>query len=421
MSGTNGNGKVKRKRRRSVNRLDGVGEARTVTMIDGVAALDTGPLTSTGACTIGFAEWRKAMSGKKPRPIKVKKPPEVEIKSIGYCCTTDGSHEIVLSPPKVRKVAIVGKAPSSKDLAPYDDESWEIWGVGDLGMHVKRITRSFEVHDLQSGFKRWNDGYTGYLRAEHEFPIYVFEKHPEVKSAVAYPRREILDEFGPLMVDNEGKELSYFTNSIAWMLALAIYEGVQEIGLWGVDMAQHGVGLLSEYAHQRPSCEFWMGVAVGRGIKVMVHQHSDLLKTPYQYGFDSEPSALRLLHSARDGDLQNGLKKAANKTKEVEYKIRQRQTRVEYLEKRLLGVVGEIVSPAIEGMTEEQRKTLEKWLTDRMLALDAERLRIVDMIAAEKAEIAGLNQQKDEQVQKQLVHMGAQEDMQYWHQHHFTG
>ena len=78
------------------------------------------------------------------------------------------------------------------------------------------------------------------------------------------------------------------------MIALAIYEidkgdvppSECHIGLWGVNMAQHGIGGKSEYAAQRPSCEFWIGMARGRGIQVVIPRQSDLLHTSCLYGFD---------------------------------------------------------------------------------------------------------------------------------------
>lgn len=298
-------------------------------------------------------------------------------------------------PAKHRKVAIVGKAPSSMNDAPYDDQEWEIWVVGDMGLAGKRVTRSFEVHDIHDGMTRWGTHYTDFLKAKHDFPIYVFDKHPEVQSAVDYPRREVLNRFAPLLQTNEGKSIAYFTNSISWMIALAIHEGVQEIGLWGVDMAQHGVGLLSEYAHQRPSCELWIGIAVGCGIKVQIHQNSDLLKTPYQYGFDTEPHALRLKHKARDNDIAMGQKKAATKATELGDEIERLTGHQEYWESRLLGILGS---------DDESEAAREK---------------IVDRIAQIKAAIKKVRASQNEQVQRQLIHMGAKDDMQYWHQHHF--
>lgn len=65
----------------------------------------------------------------------------------------------------------------------------------------------------------------------------------------------------------------YFNSSIAYLLALAIHEGADRIGLWGVDMLD-----AEEYGYQRPNCEYLIGFARGRGIDVVVHETSPLCK-----------------------------------------------------------------------------------------------------------------------------------------------
>jgi len=67
------------------------------------------------------------------------------------------------------------------------------------------------------------------------------------------------------------------------MIAMAIFEGYQEIGVWGVDMA---VG--TEYVNQRPSCEYFVGLARGAGIRVYIPPASDLCKTRFLYAFENE-------------------------------------------------------------------------------------------------------------------------------------
>jgi hypothetical protein len=41
----------------------------------------------------------------------------------------------------------------------------------------------------------------------------------------------------------------------------------------------------SEYGPQRPSCEYFLGIAVGLGIKIVIPKQMDLLKTKFLYGF----------------------------------------------------------------------------------------------------------------------------------------
>jgi len=76
----------------------------------------------------------------------------------------------------------------------------------------------------------------------------------------------------------------YFSNTVDYALALAIYKGFTEIGLYGINMLSG-----SEYAYQKAGVEFWIGQAMGRGIKVINHSPiSTILKTRdgllYGYG-----------------------------------------------------------------------------------------------------------------------------------------
>lgn len=150
---------------------------------------------------------------------------------------------------------------------------------------MPRATRWFEIHEITESagryFRRGDadfrgqpvDQYLGQLgeyAEKNNIPVYMQRKCDLVKTATEYPLKEILQKF-----DN------YFTNSISWMLALAINEGFEEIHVYGVDMAVD-----TEYHHQRPSCEFFLGIAAGLGIKVYIPPEADLLKTRFLYGFD---------------------------------------------------------------------------------------------------------------------------------------
>ena len=62
-------------------------------------------------------------------------------------------------------------------------------------------------------------------------------------------------------------------------------------------IAQHN----SEYAEQRNCCEYWLGVATGKGVKVHVPDVSDLLSAIGQYGFGLEGS---LFHTKLEERLE---------------------------------------------------------------------------------------------------------------------
>lgn len=209
--------------------------------------------------------------------------------------------------PTKKKVAIVGFA-DSKDLAPYKDDSWEIWGLNSLFeiIDMTYVTRWFEIHDRKIFSIDTNKeiGYgltrTGqpYLQALTQLncPVYMVDKYEDIANSVRYPLEEMITEFDPRLKKLEwSKPFShsadldwngYFTNTISYMIALAIHDCYEEIGIYGVDMATSQGGIGGEYAAQRPSCEYYIGVALGRGIKVTIPDEADLLKTRFIYGFE---------------------------------------------------------------------------------------------------------------------------------------
>lgn len=193
---------------------------------------------------------------------------------------------------KKKKVCIVGCA-KSKNEVPFKDESFEFWGVNNLfltpEMKDRKWDRWFEIHFISQDehgryLRRFNLDFRGqpvndYLvqLGQTNIPVYMQKKWDMVPTAVEYPVNEMLKRF----------PRGYFTNSISWMIALAIHEGFEEIHIYGVDMA-----VASEYNHQRPSCEYFIGIAEGLGIKVAIPETADLLKTRLLYGFQEEKASM---------------------------------------------------------------------------------------------------------------------------------
>jgi len=180
------------------------------------------------------------------------------------------------------KVAIVGCSDSKVD-APFDDESWEIWGVNNLFYHISRYSRWFEIHNIKldgnTWFRRGDADFRGqsvndYIKgiAGMKCPIYMQKYWPQIPNSQAYPIKKIIDRYG-----------DYFTNTISYMIALAIWMEYKAIHIYGVDMAVD-----TEYFWQRPSCEYFLGIAKGLGIETHVCKTSDLLKTRFLYGFQEK-------------------------------------------------------------------------------------------------------------------------------------
>lgn len=185
------------------------------------------------------------------------------------------------------KVGIIGCA-ESKRLAPFHlPNEWEFWGVNNLHVIMPKSpwTRWFELHAIAFDgiryLRRGQDNFRGqpvqqYLESINalNIPCYMQKPWNVIPHAVPFPLEAILKEF----------PRKYFTNTISWMIALAIMEGFKEIGIWGVDMAVSSpLRQQNEYSHQRPSCEYFIGLAEGKGIKVHLPDECDLLKSRFLY------------------------------------------------------------------------------------------------------------------------------------------
>lgn len=162
------------------------------------------------------------------------------------------------------RVAIVGLASTTHHLAPWDDPSWEIWGLPWDEGYWPRMARLFEMHDLrllESPMSRRPEGYMERLRSV-DVPLYMQEAYPSIPNAQAYPYAAVASITG-----------AYWNSSIAYAFALALAEGATELAVYGVDMV---VG--DEYAYQRPNMEYLIGMARGMGIPVSIPDASPLCK-----------------------------------------------------------------------------------------------------------------------------------------------
>lgn len=192
------------------------------------------------------------------------------------------------------KVAIVGFADGHRHLAPFKDPEFEIWGLNRLhAVQEGRWDRWFEIHDvgLYLGEKTENQGQVDaqHLEFFRTFPGPIYLRPQDIgrvlcPSAQPYPIHAVLRDFP-----------DYFNNSISWMLALAIAMRFKEIHIYGVDMAQDQL-FSAEYRQQRPSVELFLGIAMGRGIKIYKPPGCDILLCDHRYGFDDgSPMMLKRL------------------------------------------------------------------------------------------------------------------------------
>lgn len=180
------------------------------------------------------------------------------------------------------KVALIGTAPSSRMLAPYNDPSWKIWACSPGNMNaLPRVDVWFELHSnlLWPEHESYGKPYIEWLK-QQKFPVYM-QDQTQVPNATVFPKDELVARFGD----------DFFTSSFAWMMAMAIQQGATEIALYGIDMASR-----DEYIRQRPGFFFFRHLARLAGIKVSAPHESDIMQSPALYAYvDSTPFGRKIM------------------------------------------------------------------------------------------------------------------------------
>ena len=135
----------------------------------------------------------------------------------------------------------------------------ETWGVNGTFYIAKRLDKLFmtdEPSEVQACYYDMEQIYAADKRTlEHNgrgltfvFPI-AYPKFQDLGIPIEiYPVEEIVKSF----------KTSFFSNSIAYMLAYALYKGYDKIWFFGIDMLTS-----STYVQEKGGVEFWMGVANG--------------------------------------------------------------------------------------------------------------------------------------------------------------
>lgn len=95
-------------------------------------------------------------------------------------------------------------------------------------------------------------------------------KYEEIPLSQAFPIEACVKEFG----------MPYFSNTIGYMIAYALLQKVEEIDIYGVNQASS-----TEYFYEKAGVEYWLGIAIGRGVKVTINgSRSELLTNKMRFG-----------------------------------------------------------------------------------------------------------------------------------------
>ena len=213
--------------------------------------------------------------------------------------TIEVSPEPIKPEPEVpkppRKIAILGSAVSSVGYAPFKEDNWEIWGCSPANKSLPRVDAWFELHNIEL---KKREGLTEWIEWLGKQPtVFVQQPTPDIPNGHLFPLKQLVAKYGRY----------YWTSQVAFMLALAIEQKPEVIGIYGVDMAAN-----TEYNQQRLACQYFILEATKLGITVVVPPESDLLEPPPIYGYCESSRRWRKLN-ARKLELQGRITDLSHK------------------------------------------------------------------------------------------------------------
>jgi len=178
----------------------------------------------------------------------------------------------------LKKPAIVGSGANTRNNAPFDNLDYDIWVFNEAAQSewCKRWTACFQMHEpeIYKGHNTKNANHWQWLQQEHGKPIYMQEVDPLVPDSKAFPLWDAHALAGVKM----------FTTTFAYMAALAVLQGYEEVKIYGVELSA------SEYEYQANGYLFWFGFLRGRlGTdkvdSAVLHLDKNIFEAPL-YGYE---------------------------------------------------------------------------------------------------------------------------------------
>jgi hypothetical protein len=207
-------------------------------------------------------------------------------------------------------LAILGTA-GSLGKAPFEDESFEIWGVSPVLVkdECKRVDTVFEMHPR----RYWRNHNVLERLNSHDGPVVMQDHFDEIPNSEPYPYTAVRNQF---YLPEMGENL-FVTNTITWMILKALHDGYTDIHLFGVHMAHE-----TEYGYQQASCSWALGIIhgwmmAGYPYSLYIAEESELLTARYEYGYGEPTQAMQYLQR-RKKSLQEGVKEAENRISDLE-------------------------------------------------------------------------------------------------------
>lgn len=166
-------------------------------------------------------------------------------------------------PRKIDRLTIVGLGKSVYDYVvaayEYNVDLGEVWTIN-AGASIFRHDIAFDMHTDE--YVAASPEKEKILRRReklkrHDKPIYMPKASAEYPTSLTYPLREIIGKTGS----------SYFSNGMAYMIAMALVCEAKEVTFFGCDFS-YARDKNSHDEQGRACCEYWVGRLVGTGCKV---------------------------------------------------------------------------------------------------------------------------------------------------------
>ena len=192
-------------------------------------------------------------------------------------------------------------------IAPTPDEVWTL----NKAVRTVRADLAFIMDDLV-GEARRSERYRQDLECL-QIPVITSTVDMQVEDLyptlfmhglTEYPLDEVLNQLGARVLRNRGPNLNtgdvknvgdivgyYLHNSIPYMLAYALFIGVERVQLYGADYTYPGMAARED---DRANTEYWIGLLRAFGVEVWTTRDTTLLnqtRQPWLYGYGARPPA----------------------------------------------------------------------------------------------------------------------------------
>lgn len=167
---------------------------------------------------------------------------------------------------------------------PYDAE---VWGVNRGFKKARKLDKLFMTDTRLDpyGDERFDTESLNKLDCD----IISLHHIKGIKSR-RYPYKIIVKKFGT----------EFFSCTVCYMIAYALYKGYDYIRMYGIDMIT-----TKEYEREKGGVEFWIGIAKGMGCKVEISKGSAVCQTklgvPYGFKIPINKDLLKAYKSMKKG------------------------------------------------------------------------------------------------------------------------